>query len=431
MVASGDIVHQLNNSWRIAHRDQPVVSLKQKLAAPFRRLLVRMFGTQETFNSLMVQYINALQDVERQRTDVLEDALNRLESMIDASSRFQESFVARERRMETALARVGVLHAGLEDQLRQTDAGLREHLRDVDTELREYLREQLREQGQEMRTSLGTLHHAVNKLLRDTSGPGLAPAAAAPAAAGGAPAARTAAAEAAPGAAPGAAPRFGHRYVAFEDQFRGSAEATGDKQAAYVQIFEGASDVLDVGCGRGEFLALLQANGISARGVDLNDAMVGFCRDQGLDASHGDALTYLKQLPEASLGGLFAAQVVEHMQPGYLAEFIDEAFARLRPGAPIILETINPACWFAFFESYLRDITHEQPLHPETLSFLLSATGFQHVHVQYMAPYPDAHKLKKVVDLPDPATIALNFNVDKLNSLLFTYLDYALIARRP
>jgi len=186
-------------------------------------------------------------------------------------------------------------------------------------------------------------------------------------------------------------------YVGFEDQFRGSAEEVRTRLLEYVPIFAGASDVLDVGCGRGEFLGLLAEHGVSARGIDLNQAMVDVCRDQGLNATVADLLPYLRSLPDGALGGLFAAQVVEHLQPGYLTQFLDVAFEKLRPGAAIVLETINPACWFAFFESYVRDITHVRPLHPDTLTFLLVAAGFQDVEVRYRAPYPEQEKLQRVV----------------------------------
>ena len=85
---------------------------------------------------------------------------------------------------------------------------------------------------------------------------------------------------------------------------------------------------------------------------------------------------YLERQADASLGGLFAAQVVEHLQPGYLLRFLELAFHKLRPGAPIVLETLNPACWTAFFDSFIRDITHVWPLHPETLRYLVLASGF-------------------------------------------------------
>ena len=102
--------------------------------------------------------------------------------------------------------------------------------------------------------------------------------------------------------------------------------------------------------------------------------MVEVCREQGLDATKADALSYLRGLPDGSLGGLFAAQVVEHLEPAYLTRPARRRVRRAAPGAPIVLETINPACWFAFFESYIRDITHVRPLHPDTLKFLLVAT---------------------------------------------------------
>jgi O-antigen chain-terminating methyltransferase len=131
------------------------------------------------------------------------------------------------------------------------------------------------------------------------------------------------------------------------------------------------------------------------------------------------------------VGGLFAAQVVEHLEPAYLTHLLDAAFEKLRPGAPIVLETINAACWFAFFESYLRDITHVRALHPDTLKFLLVASGFQQIDIRYSAPYPDHEKLQPVASgVPADAAETINANVEKMNRLLFTHLDYAAIARK-
>jgi SAM-dependent methyltransferase len=216
------------------------------------------------------------------------------------------------------------------------------------------------------------------------------------------------------------------KYVGFEDRFRGSQDEIRGRLEAYVPLFAGASDVLDIGCGRGEFLELLRANGITGRGLDLNHEMVEVCRARGLEAVEGDALAYLRSLPDGSLGGLLAAQVVEHLEPDYLLQLLEAAYHALRPGSTIVLETINAACWFAFFSSYIRDITHVRPLHPDTLSYLLTANGFQRVSVRYSAPYPERDKLRQV---PGDGLVeeAFNANVDKLNSLLFTYLDYAAI----
>jgi O-antigen chain-terminating methyltransferase len=113
---------------------------------------------------------------------------------------------------------------------------------------------------------------------------------------------------------------------------------------------------------------------------------------------------------------------------------LDVAFHKLRPGSPIVLETINPGCWFAFFSSYIRDITHVRPLHPDTLKYLTLASGFQQAEIRYAAPFPNASKLQPV-PVPDGTTpsesvAVFNENVQKLNDLLFTYLDYAVIARK-
>jgi SAM-dependent methyltransferase len=221
-----------------------------------------------------------------------------------------------------------------------------------------------------------------------------------------------------------------YKYVGFEDRFRGSQADIRARLTEYLPFFQGASDVLDIGCGRGEMLDLLREHGISARGLDVNHEMVEVCRSRGLDVAEGDALAYLASQPDGSIGGLLAAQVVEHLEPGYLLELLDVAYHKLRPGAHLILETINAACWYAFFSSYIRDITHVRPLHPETLSYLLTASGFQKVSVKYSAPFPEGEKLQPYPFAGGPEADVFNGNVDKLNALLFTYLDYAAIGVR-
>jgi SAM-dependent methyltransferase len=227
-------------------------------------------------------------------------------------------------------------------------------------------------------------------------------------------------------------------YAGFEDAFRGSPEDLKDRLAAYLPLFAGASNVVDLGCGRGEFLQLLGEHGVTARGVDINGEMVARCRAQGLDAVESDALQFLAGTPDASLGGLFAAQVVEHLQPDRLLELLALARRKLAPDARIVLETVNPACWYAFFSSYIRDITHVRALHPETLRYLLTASGFEAADIRYSSPYPTdykLHRLPETLRAEGPALAGVveefNGNVEKLNELLFTYLDYAAIGSVP
>ena len=227
-----------------------------------------------------------------------------------------------------------------------------------------------------------------------------------------------------------------YKYVGFEQAFRGSAAEIRDRLAAYGPYFDGASDVLDVGCGRGEFLEVLGQRGVTAHGIDLNHEMVEACHARGLEVEEADAVAHLEGLADGSLGGLFAAQVVEHLQPAYLMRLLELAYHKLRPGSRIVLETINVACWSAFFGPYLRDLSHERPIPPETLTFLLQASGFQRVELRSSSPVDDDSKLVKLA--PEAAAgpqqerlvATFNSNVDRLNQLLFTHLDYAAVGER-
>jgi O-antigen chain-terminating methyltransferase len=224
----------------------------------------------------------------------------------------------------------------------------------------------------------------------------------------------------------------------FENAFRGSQDAIRERQESYLPSFDNGApgDVLDVGCGRGEFIDLLNARGIPARGIDLNHEMAEVCRARGLDVVEADAVAYLSSVADDSLRGIFAAQVVEHLEPAYLLRFLELAFVKLAPGGTLVLETLNPACWMAFFESYIRDITHRWPLHPETLKYLVTASGFANASIEFRSPVAPEDRLQPVA-VPDRADLALrdvvetvNGNVEKLNARMFTYMDYAVVARK-
>ncbi len=228
-------------------------------------------------------------------------------------------------------------------------------------------------------------------------------------------------------------------YVGFEDRFRGAERDIRRRVEEYLPLFEHATDVVDVGCGRGELLDLLRQQGIAARGIDANQAMVEVCRSRGLAVEQADAVGFLQAQRESSIGGLAAIQVVEHFAPAYLLRFLDAAHRAMRPGAPLVLETVNAACWLAFFDTYIRDLTHQRPLHPDTLKYLVEAAGFSAVAVRFRAPVGAGDRLDRV-SLSDAATAghaelaaisaAVNAHADKLNARLFSSMDYAIIARR-
>jgi O-antigen chain-terminating methyltransferase len=201
---------------------------------------------------------------------------------------------------------------------------------------------------------------------------------------------------------------------------RASTDETREKQRPYVELFSGAAPVLDLGCGRGEFLALLREAGVEARGVDADADMVAYARGEGLEVEQADAVAHLEAVEPGSLGGVFAAQLVEHLPPPALARLLGLAHAALRADGMLVLETINPLSPLAL-RNYFADLTHAQPLVPETLELLVAGAGFRDAQIRYANP-PDER-------LALPEDPVLRRNVERLNELLFGPLDYAVVAR--
>ena len=221
-------------------------------------------------------------------------------------------------------------------------------------------------------------------------------------------------------------------YFAFEARLRAPTEEVRDRQRPYVELLAGSAPVLDLGCGRGELLGLLRDAGIQASGVDADADMVAFARGEGLDVEQADALAYLRGLDDSALGAITALQLVEHLPPPTLVSLLELAAHKLRPGGLLLLETINPVSPRAV-QNYFADLTHSQPLVPETLELLVRDVGFEQVEVRYLNE--PGERLREV-ELPagaewDAARAALARNRELLNTTLFAPLDYALLARRP
>jgi SAM-dependent methyltransferase len=200
------------------------------------------------------------------------------------------------------------------------------------------------------------------------------------------------------------------RYAGFENRFRGSEEDIRKQQIGYLDAFRKGGKVLDLGCGRGEFLDLLRENGIEGEGVDLNGQMIDICLDKGLNCRQGDILDRLTQVPDGSLDGIFSSQVVEHLPPAYLRKLVETAHAKLALGGTIVLETVNPASVFALVQIYYLDLSHEQPVHPRALQFMLECAGFSDVEVRYSAPL-DAERLRELPGA-DERTSLMNENLE-------------------
>jgi len=221
-------------------------------------------------------------------------------------------------------------------------------------------------------------------------------------------------------------------YFGFEERFRGSEEEIKERQRIYVEYFKGQENVLDIGCGRGEFLELLKEAGIQAKGVDLDLDMVLYCRDKGLEVVKEDAFAYLESLPDASLGGIFAAQVIEHLESNRIIQLVKLCHRKLRPGGVLILETPNPQCLMVFAQCFYMDFTHTWPIHPEALKFLLGSQGFRDVELKFTSPVDPSLRIPLLTDpsLLGPEGERFNRSIAYLNELLYGYQDYAVIARK-
>ena len=209
-------------------------------------------------------------------------------------------------------------------------------------------------------------------------------------------------------------------YFAFESRMRGSVDSIRDRQRLYVDALRDAAPVLDAGCGRGELLGLLREAGVEARGIDADSDMVAYARGDGLDVEQADLVEYLQAAADASLGAIFMGQVVEHLPAPTLVQTFQLAAAKLRPGGVLIAETINPLSPIAL-RNYFADLTHAQPLVPETLELLARQSGFAETEIRYLN-----EPAERLTEPDDPVLAA---NVRRLNDLLFAPLDYALVAR--
>ncbi|HMB44654.1 MAG TPA: methyltransferase domain-containing protein [Candidatus Methanoperedens sp.] len=225
-------------------------------------------------------------------------------------------------------------------------------------------------------------------------------------------------------------------YFLFEEKYRGSTEDIKKRQTIFLDYFKNGQNVLDIGCGRGEFLSLLKENGIGAKGVDINEDMVLYCKKNGLDVEKVEALSFLRSIADKSLDGIFSGQVIEHLQPEDLINLVKICHDKLKYGTYFIAETINPLCLSVFAKSFYMDMSHVKPVHPATIKFLLESVGFREVEFRFFSPHTEDSKLGKVMitdnmNGEEKARIeVMNRNIDMLNELLFGYQDYAVVGKK-
>lgn len=227
-----------------------------------------------------------------------------------------------------------------------------------------------------------------------------------------------------------------HGYLELERRYRGTEEEIRERISAYLPWLSKVSPVLDIGCGRGEALALLRDHGIPGRGIDSSARMVALCRERGLEAEEGDAFASLAALPEGSLGGVVSFHVIEHLPAALLDRLVRLAYRALKPGGVLILETPNPLSMLVAARSFWLDPTHQRPVHPESLKLMYELAGFDPIERLDLRPYPDSERLPEIdlAQLPEEQRIMadrVNRLRDRLDELLFGYQDFGMVGTKP
>lgn len=220
-------------------------------------------------------------------------------------------------------------------------------------------------------------------------------------------------------------------YAAFEDEFRGPQAEIRERLRPYLKFVadigagSASAPVLDLGCGRGEWLGMLRDEGLQASGVDLNGLFVEECEQKGLQVEYTDALTKLRSLPNASLGMVTLFHLAEHLSFRTLVDLFDEVHRVLLPGGGLIVETPNPENAMVAQWAFYMDPTHRNPLPPQMLRWMVQARGFVQSDIR---PLFEARGVPEVAfvadDIPGAATI------NALVRPLHASRDYAIMARK-
>jgi SAM-dependent methyltransferase len=212
-------------------------------------------------------------------------------------------------------------------------------------------------------------------------------------------------------------------YETFESRFR-PEQSVRERQRAYVEALQGRSRVVDLGCGRGELVAMLNEARISAYGVEIDPDFVELLEERGIEVVAEDAVAHLTKLEPGAVDGIVASHLVEHLPAAAVSQLVSLAAEKLTGEGLLIVETPNPESLVAGSVNFHRDLTHVRPIHPDTLAFLCESAGFSDVEIRRLSPVPDDERL------PTPSAEPLAEIVGRLNELLYGYQDYAVVARK-
>jgi len=227
--------------------------------------------------------------------------------------------------------------------------------------------------------------------------------------------------------------------LTLEQRVHGSPRMVKERQAFYLQYFRNCKEILVIGCGRGELLQMLEGEGIDVRGVETNPVLAAYCLDNGLKVTREDPVTCIGSLEDSSLDGIMLSRFAGHQSPARLVRMLSLCREKLTGDGVLIIETPNPFSLYAVASYALEDSDRIHPLHPETLKLLCLSSGFIEPALVLLNPLPPEEHLEELElttgeVILDPREKGLfstvNDNFAKLNRILFSHRDYAVVTRK-
>jgi len=216
-------------------------------------------------------------------------------------------------------------------------------------------------------------------------------------------------------------------YFDLENRFRGSRESVIRGLEHYLHFLKDRRNVVDLGCGRGEFLELLQESKINALGIDISQEFVDYCNFKGLKALHGDAVEYIASLGDDSVDAITGVHIAEHLSSKQLLQLCRLSYKKLINGGMLILETPNPTSLSMFMNAFYVDPTHNKPVHPQYLRYIAEKGGFSKVDIIYTEGSKSGYRLP-LLDVPASNVGSFNDGINLLSDVIFGSQDYAIVA---